>query len=304
MSPSPALPGSSQSQRAGLLAGFAAYLSWGLLPVYWKAVQAVPALEILCHRIIWSVVFSGACLLVTRHGREVADAFRSRRNLAYLVASSLLVASNWGLYIYGVNAGHVVQCSLGYYINPLINVILGFIFFRDRLRPVQWIAVALAAAGVANEVVRFGQLPWIALLLALTFGLYGLVRKKMGSGPLVGIFIETAFMSLPAAAYLIWLHVQGRGALGTLGLKTDLILLGAGMITTLPLLGFNYGARRLSLVTMGILQYIAPTCMFLLGILVYGEAFSVVQLWTFILIWCGVILYTTESTLHFKRMAH
>jgi chloramphenicol-sensitive protein RarD len=294
----------TQSQRAGLVAGLAAYLSWGLLPIYWKEIKMVPAIEILCHRIVWSLVFSGACLLISRHRHEVVEAFRSRRNLMLLTASSLLVATNWVVYIFGVNAGHVIQCSLGYYINPLVNILLGFLFFGDRLRPVQWAAVSLAAAGVANEVIRFGYLPWIALVLAFSFGLYGLVRKKMGSGPLVGIFIETAFLSLPALAWLGWLHVQGLGALGHLGLKTDLFLLSAGVVTTLPLLGFNFGARRLSLVTMGILQFVAPTCMFLLGVLVYGEPFNSGQFWTFILIWCGVILYPAESSLHLQRRSH
>ena len=290
-----------RSQRTGLAAGLAAYLAWGLLPIYWKQVQVVPALEILCHRIIWSALFCGLCLLLLRGWHEVAEAFGSRKNLAYLAASSLLVATNWGIYIYGVNAGYVLQCSLGYYINPLVNVILGFIFFQDRPRPLQWLAILLAAAGVANEVVRFGDLPWIALVLAFSFGLYGLVRKKMGSGPLVGVFIETGFLSLPALTWLLWLESQGRGALGTRGLKIDLLLLGAGAVTTLPLLGFNYGARRLSLITMGILQYVAPTCMFLLGVLRYGEAFTPAQLTTFVLIWCGVILYTGESTLQLRR---
>ncbi|MGB5985414.1 MAG: EamA family transporter RarD [Desulfobacterales bacterium] len=302
--PRPAPSAISTPASSGLVAGLAAYLAWGLLPMYWKEVQIVPALEILCHRIIWSGLFCGLCLHAIKGWREVGEAFRSRKNMAFLAASSLLVATNWGVYIYAVNAGYVLQCSLGYYINPLVNVVLGFLFFQDRPRPLQWLAIGLAAAGVTNEVLRFGHLPWIALVLAFSFGMYGLVRKKMGSGPLVGIFIETCFLSIPALIWLILLELQGRGALGARGLKIDLLLLGAGAVTTLPLLGFTYGARRLSLVTMGILQYVAPTCMFLLGVLVYDEAFSPAQLATFVLIWCGVLLYTGESSLRLRRQRH
>ncbi|MFW6323721.1 MAG: EamA family transporter RarD [Desulfovibrionales bacterium] len=285
----------------GLAAGLAAFLAWGLLPVYWKAVQTVPAFEILCHRIVWSAVFSALILTFQKRWAEIKTAFQRSANRRYLLLSGSLVATNWGVYIWAVNSGHVVQASLGYYINPLVNVILGFLFFGDRPRPLQKVAILAATLGVLNIVVSFGRLPWISLVLAFSFGLYGLARKKMKVESLPGLFIETTALAIPAGGYLLWLAHAGTGALGQAGWTIDALLLGAGAVTSMPLLAFTFAARRLSLVTVGILQYLAPTCMFLLGVFAYGEPFTPVHLITFLLIWVGVAIYTVEGIILARR---
>ena len=285
----------------GLLAATLAFILWGLLPMYWKALQSVPAQEIICHRIVWSFVFSGALLIFSRRMGEAGQVFSSLRQFGQMMASGFLIGGNWLLFIWGVNAGYIVECSLGYYINPLVNVLLGFIVFRDRLRPIQWVAIAFAAAGVVNQVVQFGTLPWIALILAFSFGLYGLARKVMRLGPVSGLFVETAILTVPAGFFLISLLSDGQSALGTQGMGINMLLIGCGAVTSIPLILFAYGARRLKLATVGILQYIGPTGMLLLGIFLYGEPFDRATLITFSLIWVGVILYSVESWLYIRR---
>ncbi|MFP4317167.1 MAG: EamA family transporter RarD [Desulfovibrionales bacterium] len=288
--------------RTGLLAGLAAFLAWGLLPIYWKALGQVPAMEILCHRIVWSLVFSAAILSVQHRWRETGRAIRIPENRRMMWLSSLLIAINWFVYIWAVNSGHVVEASLGYYINPLVNVLLGFLFFKDRLRPLQSAAIVLACLGVLNLVVSYGRIPWISLVLAFSFGVYGLTRKMMHVESLPGLFFETAVLSIPAGGYLIWLSLTGVAALGSLGPGTDMLLLGAGAVTSIPLLLFGLSARRIRLVTVGILQYLAPTCMFLLGVFVYGEPFTTSHLITFSCIWAGVGLYTFEGFLLSRKL--
>ncbi|MGE4298985.1 MAG: EamA family transporter RarD [Desulfovibrionaceae bacterium] len=285
---------------AGLAAAFGAFLAWGLLPMYWKALDMVPPLELLCHRITWSMLFSGAVVVAAGRVGEVRAALAEGRNRLLLCASSMLIAGNWFVFIWSVHNGHVVESSLGYYINPLVNVVLGCVFLRDRLRRVQWVAIGLAVAGVGNLVVAHGRFPWIALTLALSFGCYGLVRKVMRVESLTGLFVETSVLGLPAAGYLLYLGVQGSGALFRHGGGVDAMLLGAGVVTSMPLIGFAYGARRLRLVTVGVLQYISPTCMFLLGIFAYHEPFTRAHLVTFLCIWAGVAVYLAESIAHFR----
>lgn len=291
----------SESSK-GLIAAILAFSLWALLPVYWKALQSVPADEILCHRIIWSAVFAGSLLLFTKKFKEAGQAFSSLKNMGQLVLSGLLVSGNWFLYIWGVNAGYVVECSLGYYINPLVNVLLGYIFFRDRMRPVQWVAIGFAVAGVANELLHFGRLPWIALTLAFTFGLYGLTRKIMQLGPVPGLFIETSVVSIPALFFLSSLLAKGQSTLGGPDMMLNWLLIGAGAVTSIPLILFAYAARRLKLSTLGILQYIGPSGMLLLGIFVYDEPFETATLITFVLIWFGIALYSLESVLHLRTV--
>lgn len=280
---------------SGPLLAFSAFLAWGLLPAYWKALAGLPALEILCHRIVWSLGAVLAALLWTGGLSEARKALGSGREILLLSASSLLVGCNWFLYIWAVNAGHVVEASLGYYINPLVNVLLGRLFFRDRLRRAQAWAVALAAAGVLVLLVTHGRLPWIALSLAATFGLYGLVRKVMVVGALPGLFVETLVLGLPAGAWLIWLALHGQGALGHAPVPTQLLALGAGVVTAAPLAAFAAAARSLRLATLGIIQYVSPTGMFLLGVLVYGEHLGPAHAVTFVLIWAGIALYTRDT---------
>lgn len=282
----------NQDNFKGFSATLAAFLLWGLLPIYWQMLKTVPALEILCHRIVWSTVFAAAILT---YKKGWAESFRAVANLkcaAFLTLSSLLVGSNWFVYIWSVNHGHMVDASLGYYINPLVNVILGVIFFRDRLNRLQLIAIGLACLGVANQIAAFGQVPWIALSLALSFGFYGLVRKVVDIGALSGLFFEALVLTPVAGGYLIHLALNGQGAFNFTDLGQAAILVGAGPMTATPLILFAFGARRLSLITVGVVQYLSPTCMFLLGVLVYGEPFGNREFITFALIWAGIAFYT------------
>ncbi|WP_285905197.1 EamA family transporter RarD [Pseudodesulfovibrio pelocollis] len=286
---------------AGFLAAFAAFLAWGLLPVYWKSVQGVAPLEILCHRILWSLIFIATILSFKHRWAETFAPLRSPRNLLILSLSSLTIAVNWLIYIWAVNNGNVLATSLGYYINPLVNVLFGCLFFRERLNPLQTAAIGLAALGVANSVVGYGEFPWISLTLAVTFACYGLLRKIAAVESLPGLFLET--MVLAPAALLYVLHLQVAGASGFLAGDTriDLLLVGAGAATALPLIGFAFGARRLRLTTIGLLQYIAPTIAFSLGVFVYNEPFGPSHLLTFALIWSGLALYTIDSVRAIRR---
>jgi chloramphenicol-sensitive protein RarD len=285
----------------GLFAGGGAFLFWGLLPCYWKALKVVPAPEILCHRMFWSLVFVGAVITLWRRWPEVRAALFSRKNALFFLGSSSLLAVNWLTYIWGVNAGFVLDASMGYYINPLVNVLLGFIFFKDRLRRFQVVAILLAAAGVANLVINYGRFPWIALTLAFSFGLYGLIRKLVRVESLPGLFVESLFMSIPALFFLGWLQTTGQAALGGGHPEIDILLVGAGAVTAIPLLMFAFCARRLRLVEVGILQYLAPTCMFLLGVFAFGELFTTAHLITFSCIWTGIAIYTGESVFYLRR---
>ncbi|OIQ52128.1 EamA-like transporter family protein [Pseudodesulfovibrio hydrargyri] len=281
----------------GFAAALAAFFGWGLLPVYWKALITVNPFEILCHRVVWSLIFIAIILTLRRGWRETLVPLRSRRDLLILTASSLMIGFNWLLYIWAVNNDHVLDTSLGYYINPLVNVLLGFVFLRERLRPLQMIAIGLAALGVVNSVVAQGQLPWISLALAISFGLYGLLRKIASVESLPGLFLETMVLGPFALGYILWLQAHGASALFHQGLDVDLLLVGAGVATASPLIGFAYGARRLQLTTLGLLQYLAPSIAFLLGVFVYREPFNASHLLTFALIWSGLAVYTAESVM-------
>lgn len=284
-----------QHSTPGVLAAAAAFLCWGLLPIYWKALSGVPALEIICHRIVWSLACTGILLIFLGGLGRLRSALGSRRNLLLVACSSSLIGVNWLLYVWAVNAGHVLEASLGYYLNPIVNVVLGMAVFGDRLNRAQAVAVCLAAAGVAVQVCVQGRLPWVALVLAVTFGLYGMVRKLMAMESLQGLFAETLILSVPAGGYLLYLAATDSGGFGHQGLAIDLLLAGAGVVTTAPLLAFAFGARRITMTTLGVLQYLGPTGMFLLGVLAYGEPFGASQSATFVLIWLGVALYTADG---------
>jgi chloramphenicol-sensitive protein RarD len=279
----------------GFTAALAAFFGWGLLPVYWKSLITVNPFEILCHRVVWSLIFIAVILTLRRGWSETFAPLRSRRDLLILTGSSLMIGGNWLLYIWAVNNDHVLDTSLGYYINPLVNVLLGFVFFRERLRPLQAVAIGLAALGVVNSLIAHGQLPWISLALAVSFGLYGLLRKIASVESLPGLFLETMVLGPFALAYILWLQAHGTSALFHQGVRIDLLLMGAGVVTASPLIGFAYGARRLQLTTVGLLQYLAPSIAFLLGVFVYKEPFDARSLLTFALIWSGLAVYTAES---------
>jgi len=276
----------------GFWAGVAAYSIWGLVPIYWKLLKHVPAIQVLGHRIVWSLAV--LVVLVTamrRRGLLQVEA----RSVAIYAAAAALIAFNWFLYIYAVNAGFIVETSLGYYITPLVNVLFGVVFFRERMRPAQWAAVALAAAGVVPLTWAYGALPWIAFGLAASFGTYGLAKKKAPLDPLEGLTLETALLAPLAMLYLGMLHRSGEGAFLHTGVVSDALMIGGGVVTTVPLLLFAAAVRTVPLSVIGILQYIGPTLQFLLGVFVYDEPFSRAQLVGFSIVWVALALYAGDS---------
>lgn len=285
----------------GIAAAVVAYALWGILPVYWKALQAVPAFEILCHRTIWSFVFVLLILTARRQWGWLQRARQDPRSLLRFAGSACLLGLNWFTYIWAVNAGHIVDASLGYFINPLISVLLGVLFLRERLRLWQGIAIGIATAGVLLLTLGYGAFPWIALTLALTFGFYGLLRKTAPLGSLEGLSLEMAFLSIPTLAYLVYLEWMGTSSFGHAGTATSLLLALSGLVTAFPLLMFAYAARQVTLATIGILQYIAPTLQFLLGVFVYGEPFTHTRLVGFAVIWISLLIYSVEGVVRERR---
>jgi chloramphenicol-sensitive protein RarD len=285
----------------GFAAALGAFIAWGLLPIYWKSVITVDPFEILCHRIVWSLVFIAVILTILKGWGGTFAAIKSKRDILVLTLSSLMIGGNWMLYIWAVNTGHVLETSLGYYINPLVNVLFGFLFFRERLKPMQTIAIGLAALGVANAVFSHGELPWISLCLAVSFALYGLLRKIASVESLPGLFLETMILGPFALAYLVMLEANGTAAMFHQSAHIDLLLMGAGAVTATPLIGFAYGARKLPLTVIGLLQYVAPSIAFCLGVFVYREHFTASHLITFALIWAGLAVYTGDTLRTLRR---
>lgn len=273
--------------------GLAAFLFWGVAPIYFKLVAHVAPAEILAHRIAWSAVFLLLLIGLLRRWRGVVTALTSWRLFLPLLLSAAILSSNWFTYIVAVNSGQVLQASLGYYINPLVNVLLGMLFLKERLRPAQIAAVALAAIGVAVMIGAAGEVPLIALFLGFSFGFYGLIRKLVPVDAISGLSVEAVALTPFALGYILWLG--GTGSFGAIDLATDLLLVAAGLVTLLPLLWFNAAARRLKLSTVGILQYVAPTGQFLLAVLLFGEEFTPAHMVTFGCIWAGLALYTVDA---------
>ncbi|MHB9006249.1 MAG: EamA family transporter RarD [Limisphaerales bacterium] len=285
----------------GMVQAVAAYLIWGLLPVYWKALRGVPAPEILAHRIVWSLAFLGVIVLIRPEWAAVKGILENRRaRLLYGVAACLL-AVNWLTYIHGVNTDRIVETSLGYFINPLVSVLLGVVFLGERLRRGQWMAVMLAAIGVAYLTVWVGRLPWIALVLAVSFGLYGLAKKKAPAGAVPGLIVETGVLFLPAAVGLVVMESWGTGVFGHGTGATRLLLVLGGLVTAVPLLLFASAARAVPLTTLGLLQYLAPTCGLLIGVWGYGEGFDRGRQIGFGLIWSGLGVYWLEGIWRGRR---
>ncbi len=288
--------GTPAAERAsGFMYAFAAYLAWGAFPLYWKQLAGVPPLVLVCHRVVWSFLFVALLLTATRRWPELLRVVRSPRTVGALLLTTLLISTNWLLFIWAINTGHVMQGSLGYYINPLANVLLGRVVLGERLRWPQVAAVALATVGVLNLAVGLGTVPWLALTLAGTFSLYGLVRKLAPVESLTGLAVETGLAAPLALGYLgvaVW--GQGQPVLGA-NTHDTLFLVGSGVATALPLLWFALGARRLRYSTLGIIQYVAPTCQLALAVLVYGEAFTPRHAITFAFIWTAVLLYTVDG---------
>jgi chloramphenicol-sensitive protein RarD len=289
--------------RKGMTYAVGSYLMWGLLPLFWHALSGVPAIEILAHRIVWSLAVTLLLTAATGHLPALGAALRNRRVLFTFVLSAVLLTGNWFIYIWAVNAGYVVETSLGYFINPLVNVVFGVFFLRERLRPGQVAAVAVALVGVLYLSFLYGSPPWIAISLAVSFGWYALLRKTASIGSLEGLTLETIIVFLPALAYLLFIEVSGGGAFIRAGLPTTLLLTASGVITAIPLLLFAAGARQITLVLLGILQYIAPTIQFILGITVFGETVTPQRLVGFALVWMALAIYTLEGTVIGRRMA-
>ena len=290
-------------QLSGVLFGFAAFVTWGFLPAYWKQLQAVAPFEILCHRIIWSCLF--LCLIITFQKRwaEVGQAAKNSANLKKLFCSGLLIGFNWFIYIWAVNTEHVVETSLGYYITPMVNVLIGFLLLGERFNRLQLIAILCALAGVIYSLAAYGDLPLFALTLAFSFAFYGYARKKIPVAPIPGLLIETCVLLIPAAGYILYRQVFFE-TLFLSQINITLWLIGAGVATSLPLLWFAAAARKLKLSTVGILQYIAPTIAFSLGVFVYREPFDWHSAITFGLIWTGVLIYCTDSMIRMRQPDH
>ena len=287
--------------QTGFLYALLAYASWGLLPLYWKQFGNASPLEIVSHRVIWSLILLATFIVMFRQVDEMRAVLRDGRRLATLVLTASLLGANWALFIYGVVSDQVVQTSLGYFLNPLVSILLGFVFLKERLSRMQTGAVFLAVCGVAHFGFHVGYLPWLALSLALTFGLYGLLRKIVTVTPLVGVTVETSLIA-PIALGIIWaLSSQRRAEFGG-SLQLNLLFVGAGVVTTLPLLWFNSAAKLLRLATMGFLQYLAPTLQLLVGTIVFNEPFSAREAMSFILIWTAIALYVF-SLLRARRNA-
>lgn len=281
--------------RRGVLYGIAAYAMWGLFPLYWPLLKPSGALEILAHRIAWSLVVLVAILMVRRHWSWFRELLRTPKKLGLLALAAAFITVNWGVYIYAVNTGHVVEASLGYFINPLISVLFGVLLLKERMRPWQWAAVGLGALAVIVLTVDYGRPPWIALTLAASFGTYGLIKKVAGVGAVESMTIETLVLLLPALGYLLYLGQQGTGTFGNWGAGHALLLAGAGVVTAVPMLCFTACAIRVPLTTIGPLQYIAPILQFLCGVFVVQEVMPSSRWVGFAIIWLALSVFTWDS---------
>lgn len=288
-------------QRQGVIYALCAYTLWGLAPIYFKTIAAVPAAEILTHRMIWSCALLLVLTLLGRQWHKVQAVLRQPKVLLTLAFTSITVGGNWLLFIWAINNGHMLDASLGYYINPLFNVLLGMLFLSEKLRRLQWWAVGLAAIGVAIQIIAFGSLPWIALVLASSFAIYGLIRKKLALDALTGLLIETLIMLPPAAIYLWGIADSPTSHLTQNDWHLNLLLIAAGAVTTAPLLCFTAATTRLKLSTLGFFQYIGPSLMFILAVTLYGEALALDKMITFAFIWSALVLFSLDGLRSGKR---
>jgi len=282
--------------KKGVLYGIGAYAIWGFFPLYWKLLKDVPALQLLGHRISWSFIALVAILLITKQWADFRSTLNKQTLLIYS-AAAILIAINWLTYVWSVNAGHIVESSLGYFINPLLSVLLGVIILHERLRPVQWIPIGIAAVGVTYLTLAYGGLLWISFTLAFSFGFYGLVKKVAPLNSLFGLTFETGILFLPALAYLAFQEIQGTGKFLHVSIASNLFMAGAGIVTIIPLLMFASAARQIPLTMVGILQYITPTLQFLIGVLVYHETFDLQRWIGFGIVWVALVIFWVENYL-------
>ncbi|MCH9652166.1 MAG: EamA family transporter RarD [Deltaproteobacteria bacterium] len=291
----------SKTTTAGVLYALAAYGTWGFAPLFWKLLTTIPSGELLAYRIVAAMVVFLLLLVWRGRFRELQRGYRDLRTLRFFVLAALLIGFNWYLYVYAVATGNILQGSLGYFMNPLFNVVLGMVFLGERLRPWQWVAVALAAAGVMQLAIRSETFPWIAIALMVSFGFYGLVRKVSPVDALVGSNLETSLLVPLAAGFLVWLGFRGEAYFLQASPGRLLLLVATGLMTALPLLWFSNAARRLPLTTLGFFQYLAPTLQFLIAVGVYGEPFSSLQLRCFGCIWVALVIFSLEARRHRRR---
>ncbi|NIY88987.1 EamA family transporter RarD [Vibrio campbellii] len=288
-------PEEQQRSRQGVLLAIGAYTMWGIAPIYFKSIAEVSPLEILSHRVIWSFFLLAALLHFGRHWRSVRDIIKNKTKMMFLVSTAILVGANWLIFIWAVNSNHMLDASLGYYINPLINVLLGMVFLGERLRKLQWFAVVLAACGVLVQLIVFGSVPVVAIALAMSFGFYGLLRKKVSVEAQTGLFIETLVMLPAASIFLFFIASTPTSNMFENPWQLNTLLIAAGVITTLPLLCFTGAATRLKLSTLGFFQYIGPSLMFLLAVLIYGEPFTSDKAITFAFIWGALVVFSFDG---------
>jgi chloramphenicol-sensitive protein RarD len=286
-----------RDERSALIAGFAAFATWGLIPVYWKLLKTLPAAEILAHRCVWTTVFLIVLLTWQRRWPELRDAVRSRRTLLYCLASGLALSINWLFFIWAVNVDRVIETSLGYFMTPLVNVLFGAIFLRERLTRWQFVSVLLALVGVLNLTLGYGKFPWVAIILCVSFGIYGLLRKKSGTRPIPGLFLETTLLTPLAIVFLLNLRPGSASSFDPAHWSLALLLVSTGVVTGLPLVWFGHAARHLRLTTIGFLQYLSPTGSFFLGVFLYHEPFTRAHLITFTFIWAALAIFTIEAVL-------
>jgi chloramphenicol-sensitive protein RarD len=272
-----------------------AYVLWGFFPVYFKWLRDIPALQVIGHRIIWSCLMLCAILLLTRQWSAFRAHTCSRRIVLIYLVAAILISINWLVFVWAINANFIVEVSLGYFLSPIVNVLMGVLFLRERLRPWQWLSVGLVAAGVLYLTFVYGRIPWVALTLALSFGVYGLVKKTAPLRSLNGLTLETAILFVPALLYLLYCNESGQGSFLHSGTLADVLMVGSGVATAIPLLLFASASQRIPLWQLGILQYIAPTLQFILGTVVYKEPSSYAQLGGFGLIWAALIIFALEG---------
>lgn len=296
---SPSVAGQHVNQHAehrrGVAFGVAAYGVWGLFPLYWSLLSASGALETLAHRMIWSLVVAAGVVLWTRRLVSFRAVLRDRRKLLLLTAAAVLISANWGAYIWGVTHGHVVETALGYFIGPLVSVLLGVVLLKERLRRAQWTAVGLGAVAVVVLAIGYGEVPWIALVLAFSFSTYGLVKKLADVGAVESMAVETSVTLLPAVAYVVFLQVSGSGTFTSLGVGHTLLLVGGGFVTMVPLLAFGAAAVRIPLSVIGLLQYMTPSLQFVFGVLVFHERMPPERWLGFAIVWLALVVLTVDG---------
>ncbi|MFI0980110.1 EamA family transporter RarD [Streptomyces sp. NPDC021093] len=290
-----------KDQRAGLLYGIGAYGIWGFVPLFWPLLKPAGAIEILAHRMAWSLAVVAVALLAVRRWGWIRELVRQPKKLGLIAVAAAVITVNWGLYIWSVNSGHVVEASLGYFINPLVTIAMGVLLLGERMRPVQWAAVGVGAAAVLVLAVGYGEPPWISLALAFTFATYGLVKKKVNLGGLESLAAETAIQFLPALGYLVWLGASGSAAFGAHGAGHAALLAATGVVTAIPLVCFGAAAIRVPLSTLGLLQYLAPVFQFVLGVVYFHEAMPVERWAGFGLVWVALTLLTWDAVRAARR---